>query len=136
MNMRSIQGSDLWRSLSSTACSLILKSVTAVMPSLAENIDSSAIVNADFVCPSSGMLSSHIVCLWLPQSVSLLSVKIFYYLGQHIVPTYVYLGELSRGVLFSWIRRKVGFLIEPGLSIASYTSISRWRGDVEEAWVR
>ncbi len=52
----------------------------------------------------------------------MLSLNIFYYIGEHIVPTYIYLGELFKGVF------------EFGLSIASYTRISNWRsrvGDLE-----
>ena len=63
----------------------------------------------------------------------MLSVEIFYYIGELIVPMYGYLGELFWGSILLLHHAKGGLFDFFGLFIALCVSVSRWRGDIGEA---
>jgi len=93
----------------------MLKSVTAVVPSLAANIDPSATVNALFVWSPSGILNNQIVWPWLPTtSMVVMPTEFLNGVREKTNRADVYMGDfLERGAfllihteggLFNWSR--------------------------------
>lgn len=126
-----------------TACSEILKSVTAVFPRRAARIVPSAMVSAERAWPSPGIDSSQMVCPW--EAITSMSFSRSYPWRRQnsstesakTSPRRTLIWQSSSGVvLLLRMMLKTGCLMACGRGMSSYWRILRWRGAWGFSWVK